>query len=66
MNQEIGATEGGRDWATISRDIADSPLQHAFLREPTDTLWRGLSAISQNSSRAARKSGIAPHPTMVL
>ena len=41
MNQEVCATEGGRDWATISREIADSPLQHAFLQEPTDTLNEG-------------------------
>ena len=41
MNQEVGAVESGRDWATISREIADSPLQHAFLQEPTDTLNEG-------------------------
>ena len=35
------AQPDGSSWATISRDIADSPLQHAFLQEPTDTLNEG-------------------------
>ena len=35
------ALPDGSSWATISRDIADSPLQHAFLQEPTDTLNEG-------------------------